>query len=120
MRYLLFMVLATVLVFGGCSRVSSIGDGGTADADTDGDTDTDSDTDADSDTDTDTGTGPNECTQGEYSGDYEIHTPSDLTAFAGYTSISGRLTVLCSSCADLSKFIYSEKPPLEISMLPKR
>ena len=49
MRYLLLMALATVLVFGGCSRVSSIGDGET-DTDTDIDTDVDTDTDADTDT----------------------------------------------------------------------
>ncbi len=53
MRYLLLMMLATVLVCGGCSHISSIGDGGTTDADTDTDSDTDSDTDTDTDSDTD-------------------------------------------------------------------
>ncbi len=54
MRYFLLMLLATVMVCGGCSNVSSIGDGGTTDADTDTDSDTDSDTDTDTDSDTDT------------------------------------------------------------------
>ena len=54
MRYLLLMVLATVLVCGGCANSSSSSDGGTTDSDTDTDTDTDADTDADTDTDTDT------------------------------------------------------------------
>ena len=47
MRYLLLMMLATVLVCGGCGDDSD--DGG-------GDIDTDTDTDGDTDTDTDTGT----------------------------------------------------------------
>ena len=55
MKYLLLMVLATVLVCGGCSNGSSSSDGGTTDTDTD--TDTDGDTDADTDSDTDTNVG---------------------------------------------------------------
>ena len=40
MRYLLFLTLATVLVYGGCSDDKSENmDGGTADTDTDTDTD---------------------------------------------------------------------------------
>ena len=66
MRYLLLMLLATVLVYCGCSNGSSSSDGGT-----------------------DTDTGPVECDLGEYIGDYEIHTPSDVATLAGYTSISG-------------------------------
>ncbi len=105
MRFLLLTVLTTVLVCGGCSHVLSIGDGGTADADTDTDSDTDSDSDTDTDTDTDTG--PNECTQdlGEYSGDFEITTPSDVATLAGYTSISGSLYINCLSCTDLSELV---------------
>lgn len=57
MRYLYFMVLAVVLVCGGCSDEPSDSiDSGTTDTDTD--TDTDVDTDVDTDTDTDTGTDP--------------------------------------------------------------
>ncbi len=56
MRYLLLTVLATVLVFGGCSDVPASSDGGATDSDTDADTDSDTDTDTGSDT--DTGTGP--------------------------------------------------------------
>ncbi len=99
MRSLLLTVIATVLVFGGCSNVSSIGDGGTADVDTDGDADTDSD----SDTGTDTDTGPIECNLGEYSGFLIIDAQSDIEAFAGYTSISGNLYIY--SCTELSELI---------------
>jgi len=54
MRYLLLMILATVLVCGGCSNGSSSGDGsGTTDTDSDTDSDTDGDSDADTDSDTD-------------------------------------------------------------------
>ena len=59
MRYLHFVVLATVLVCGGCSDDQSDSiDSGTTDTDTDTDTDIDIDTDADADTDTDTGPDP--------------------------------------------------------------
>lgn len=51
MKYLLLMVMATVLVCGGC------GDDGSDDTGGDADSDSDSDTDSDTDTDTDTGTG---------------------------------------------------------------
>ena len=58
MKYLVLVVLATVLVCGGCSNGSSSGiDGGTTDSDTDTDTDVDTDADTDTDSDTDTGTG---------------------------------------------------------------
>ena len=57
MRYLLLMILATVLVCGGCSNGSSSGDGsGTTDTDSDTDSDTDGDSDADTDSDTDSDT----------------------------------------------------------------
>ena len=82
MRYLLLMILATVLACGGC------GD--------------DDDDDSDGGTDTDTDTGP-DCTQGEYSGDFEITEQSDVAILAGYTSISGHIETHCSSCEDLSE-----------------
>lgn len=56
MRYLLLMVLATVLIYGGCDGDSRGTGGSDSDADTDSDTDTDADTDTDSDSDTDTDT----------------------------------------------------------------
>ncbi len=50
MRYLILMLLATVMVCGGCSNGSSGGlDSGTTDTDIDTDTDTDSDSDSDTD-----------------------------------------------------------------------
>lgn len=76
MRRVLWMALATVLVCGGCSHVSSTGDAG-----------------------------PVECNLGEYSGDFEIETQSDIAAIAGYTSISGTLTINCSSCTDWNKLM---------------
>ena len=54
MRYLLLMVLATVLVGGGCRDDDGIGGGGDSDTDSDSDSDTDTDTDSDTDSDTDT------------------------------------------------------------------
>ncbi len=71
MRYLLLMLLATVLVFGGCSHVSSIEDGGTTDSDSDSDT------------------GPVECNLGSYSGHFKISTQADVANIAGYTSSYG-------------------------------
>ena len=88
----LLMLLATVLVCGGCSHVSSIGDAGP-------------DSDSDSDSDSDTDTGPVECNLGEYSGDFEILKYSDVATLAGYTSISGNLTIECNSCTELSELI---------------
>ena len=49
----MLMVLATVLVCGGCGDDDSSGDGGTTDTDSDSDTDADTDTDTDSDSDGD-------------------------------------------------------------------
>ena len=46
-----------------------------------------------------------ECPQGEYSGDFEIATQSDVAFLAGYTSISGELLIECPSCNDLSELI---------------
>ena len=76
MRYLMSMLLATVLVCGGCSHVSSIGDAG-----------------------------PVECNSGAYGGGFEIETQSDVATLAEYTSISGDLTIHCASCTDLSELI---------------
>jgi len=90
------MALATALVFGGCDDEKR--ETGESDADADTDTDTNTDTDTDSDT------GP-DCTQGEYSGDFEITTQSDVATLAGYTSISGELNIDCPSCTDLSELI---------------
>ncbi len=98
MRYLILMAVATALVCGGCSHVLSIKDGGT-------DSDTDTDTDTDTDADTDTDTGPIECNLGEYSGNFTIDDQSDVAFLAGYTSISGRLRIICDSCTDLSGLI---------------
>ncbi len=55
MRYLLLMILATVLVCGGCGDDDNDDTGGDSDSDSDTDTDTDSDSDSDTDTDADTG-----------------------------------------------------------------
>ena len=80
---LLGLVLATVVA--GCSDGSSDNlDGGTTDASSDTDTDIDTDTDTDTD-----------CPLGEYSGDFTINTQSDAAILAGYTSISGNLTIEC-------------------------
>ena len=76
MRYLMLMILATVLVWGGCSHVSSTGDAG-----------------------------PVECNLGEYSGDFTIGTQSEVATLAGYTSISGGLEINCPSCTDLSELV---------------
>ncbi len=93
MRHLILTAFATALVVAaaGCSRVSSIGDGGTADADTDGDTDSDSDSDsdADSDTDTDTETDTSECLEGSYT----INNSSDMTFLLPYPCVTGDLTI---------------------------
>ena len=67
------MILATVLVCGGCD------DGG------DGDTDS------------------SECNLGEYNGDFEITEQSDVAILAGYTGISGDLNTMCPLCTDLSE-----------------
>ena len=56
MRYFFLMMLATVLVCGGCGGDDDDNDDGATDTDTDTDADTDTDTDADTDTDTDTAT----------------------------------------------------------------
>jgi hypothetical protein len=77
---LLLMVLATVLVCGGCGD----DDDGPLDEGTDG------------------GTG---CNLGEYGGDFTISEQSDGVTLAGYTSISGELRIECPSCADLSELI---------------
>ncbi len=76
MRYLMLMLLATMLVWGGCSHVSSTGDAG-----------------------------PVECNLGEYSSSFEIETQSDVATLAGYTSISGTLTIQCPSCTNLNELI---------------
>ena len=103
MKYFFLMVLATVLVFGGCSHVLPVVDGGT-DTDSDTDSDTDGDSDTDSDTDTDTDTGPY-CPNGEYSGDFETGAQSDIAALTGYTSISGDMNIHESSSTDLSELV---------------
>jgi hypothetical protein len=89
MRRVVLMMSAIMLVFG-CHHVGSL------DGDAGPDTDTDSDTDTD--------TGPN-CIKGEYTGDINIETQSDVATFAGYTSVSGYLRIFCPSCIDLSKLI---------------
>jgi hypothetical protein len=54
--------------------------------------------------DDDTDAGP-DCTQGEYSGDFEITTQAVVETIAGYTSISGDMIISCPSCTDLSELI---------------
>ena len=67
MRYLLLMVLATVLVCGACGDDVRPDDDGGPDSDSDTDSDTDGDTDTDSDTDTDTDYLPmTDCEGGKY------------------------------------------------------
>lgn len=56
MKYLFLIMLAAVLVCGGCSDDDESGGDAGTDTDTDADTDADTDTDSDSDTDTDTDT----------------------------------------------------------------
>jgi hypothetical protein len=97
MRYLFLMVLATVLVCGGCGDDRRSGG---SDSDTDTDTDSDSDTDTDTDTDSDT-----DCTLGAYSGGFMINSQSDVATLAGYTLIFGDLYIECPSCTDLSELI---------------
>jgi hypothetical protein len=77
MRYLLLMMLATVLVCGGCSKSSSGSDGGTD--------------------------GGIECILGTYIGNFNITTQARVAALAGYTSLSENLTIECESCTDLSE-----------------
>ena len=61
-RYLLLMLLATVLVCVGCDDDGGGGGSGDSDSDSDTDTDTDSDTDSDTNSDTD----PHDCAGGRY------------------------------------------------------
>ena len=46
-----------------------------------------------------------DCAQGEYSGSFSIHKQSNVATLAGYTSISGDLTIFCPSCTDLDELI---------------
>ncbi len=103
----LLLGLVVLVAVAGCWSMQEIVMGNDTGADTDTDADTDSDGDVDTDTDSDTDTGPNECTQdlGEYTGNFEINTQSDVATLAGYTSLSGNLTIDCPLCADLSELI---------------
>ena len=50
-------------------------------------------------------TDPVECNLGEYSGDFETGTQSDIAALTGYTSITGDMNIHESSSTDLSELI---------------
>ena len=43
------------------------------------------------------------CNLGEYSGDFEINTQSDVETLAGYTEITGSIEIDCTSCTDLNE-----------------
>ncbi len=98
------ILLLTGLTVYGCDN--DTGTGSSGDTDTDSDTDADSDIDTDADSDSDTDTDSIICDLGTYDGDIEVVTSADLHALAGYTAISGNLTIdSCSSCADVNDLI---------------
>ena len=112
MRYFIIVGLAATISAGCWSQQEIVVGNDTSadtdtDADSDSDTDTDADTDSDSDADTDTNTdtGTIECNLGTYGGVFEITTQTDVATLAGYTSISGSLTIDCPSCNDLGELI---------------